>query len=264
MRPTISAIVFFLIMVSSMVTPAAAQFGQNAQVYVFTPDVAPDGQVTLRVFTTQCTQNYQLFFRLLKAEGQVWVNVPQGNMEQHIVPIGLNPMAPGVEVQKGVAKLPPGTYRLENTQYSEYGNRNRNIDESRYCQSGLRDYVLRESITFTVGGQSASTDDTPLVLPGDQYTALKERVVRFGALLPNAARLTFFQRGVDGTVRYFVTDEPATPGDFQRISVGLPKNFSGELPVEVNVVDKTTNVSLGLTVLQPNPVVPTLLGTTNR
>jgi hypothetical protein len=262
MRPTnrFAVVIFLLVLLCTSTSATFAQFGPSTQVYVFTPEVASDGSVALRVFATQCTENYQLFFALSRATNSGWTDIPG------LIPIGLEPLAPGVSVRKNLTnlKLDPGTYKLSVSNFSRYGNAGRNVDETKYCVSGLRDYAQTENIVFTVGERADVATDAPVILTGDQYARMKEGVVRFGALLPNATRLIFSQRSENGRVRYFTTDAPATPGDFQQLSVELPKNFDGNLPVEVNAQDKSTFLSVSLRVLERNPVVASPDVTTNR
>lgn len=242
------AIVFLAILLVVTSATGFAQFGPSNQVYVITPEVASDGSVALRTYTTQCTLNYQLFFALSKAANGGWTDIPG------LIPMGLEPMTPGVAIRRSLnLKLEPGTYKLSVTNLSRYGNVDRNVDEKKYCVSGLRDYAQTDNIVFTVGERADAIADLPVILTGDQYARMKEGVVRFGAMLPSATRLIFSQNE-GGSVRYFTTDMPATPGDFQQISVELPKNFDGNLPVEVNAQDKSTLLSVSLQVLDRNPV----------
>ena len=201
-----------------------------------------------------------MFLTLAKRadDGRVWIDQPG------IIPIGLEPLAPGVMVRRGLnLKLSPGTYQLSVTNLSQYGNANRNV-KSTPCASDLQHYQQVEGLIFTIGNSQAEAPaDAPVIMAGDQFVAMKERVVRFGALFPNATRLIFSQEKVDGTVRYFIADEPATT-DFQQVSYRLPDSFDGSLPVDLYAKDKSTDSSVSLQVLDRNPVRANFARTTNR
>ena len=258
MRPTNFAIAFFLVMVLSMVTPATAQFGPSSQVFIFSHEVDPYGQSELKVFTTQCTENYQIFFALAKRQevgNGGWVDLPR------LIPIGIEPSAPGVMKRYKLGRsLEPGTYKLSPTNLSQYGNRDRNV-KTVPCVSNLSQYAQTEDFIFTVGGQAEAIADGPTIMVGDRYSRLNRKegetgIARFWGSFQNASRLIVFQELADHTVRYSISEQAATPsGMIEQVSLELPNNFDDSLPVQLYAKDKSTDQSVSLEVLRSNPVL---------
>lgn len=255
MRPTITNVLFLLmVLFITMGTPVNAQFGSSTDgVLTLSHEIDPFGQSMLNFNALRCMKNNQMFFSYAKRSeiGDIWID------QTPLIPIGLPPMSAGSTKQVRLnLKLTPGTYRFTPVpSLARYGNENSNVDETRYCRSDLDHYSLTQSLVFTVGGQAEAVPGLPVILAGDQYVAMRNRIARFRALLPNATRLTFSQRKADGKIAFFVIEQPATPGDFQEISVDLPGLFDGALPIDISAVDKVNDMGVARQLLEPNPVL---------
>ena len=248
MKQIIAVVIFLLAIFMCASTPAAAQFGTNPQVYVFTPEAATDGSIEIRWYSTHCTEKAEVFFSLFKAERLEWVAMPTEEIR-----LILPGVVPGVSLRANLdRKLALGVYKLVARKFSLFSTVG--TKPGGPCASGLKDFILKDEIVFSVGGSRDYVLRLPMAMASDQLTAIEERVISFGAYFPNPVRMIFSQRTLEGKVRYKVEDHPATGGPFYgRVRVNLPNNFDQNLPVDVNIQDKSTYQSISREMLPAGP-----------
>lgn len=259
--------IVFLAMLVMMVTPATsyAQFGfnQSEQYYVPMVDSERFGQenpamLTISVFAPACMENYQTFWSLTKVSAATGAAEP-GPARWEFIPIAFIPQEGAKLVKKGPFNqlgLEPGVYVMS-LRVSDYGNRNKNVDESKFCVSNIKSINHQEKIVFSVDQRLELPENlanqVPLITMADPMAAKQNRL-EFGARLPHASRLVMYQVDANGRVSYSSQDVEATGGEFRRLSFNLPFAFDARLSVTVYVQDKTSFYSTSTKVLTPSPV----------
>lgn len=249
MRPIISAAVIFLLMVLSISTPATAQFGSsNPPLYVFAVESGSDGSLAMRWFSTHCVEKTDVLFDLHKVVKHAWAAMPVTQIK-----VTLQGTTPGTNMYVNLdRKVDPGTYKMVVKSSSTYDTIGSTPNGP--CTSGIRGPIPETQIVFSVGGSRDYAPNTPIALASDQFTAVSEGVLSFGAYFPNAVQMVFYQREADGKVRYAIVDHPSTGGPFYgRVRINLPKNFKADYPISLTVNDHFTKLSVSGEALPATP-----------